>query len=161
MNQQEAIAAAAREWVGTAFHHQGRVKRTPQHRGGVDCLGLLIGIARELDLQSRQGMAIASLDRPTYAHQPDGTPLRHLMEEHLIRREKAFPELGDIILFQIRNDLKHIGIITANENKLNNNSIYFVHAFAPARGVVETLCDAIWLARIEAVYRFPPTMKSE
>ncbi len=42
----EQIAAASRSWIGTAFHHQGRTKKTTGHKGGVDCLGLLVGVAK-------------------------------------------------------------------------------------------------------------------
>ena len=36
----DAIVTCARSWIGTRFHHQGRLKKTQSHKGGVDCLGL-------------------------------------------------------------------------------------------------------------------------
>lgn len=38
------VVASARSWVGTQYRHQGRGKT------GVDCIGLLVVVARELDL---------------------------------------------------------------------------------------------------------------
>ena len=44
MNRQDVVTAA-REWIDTPFHHQARLKGV-----GVDCVGLVIGVARELAL---------------------------------------------------------------------------------------------------------------
>jgi hypothetical protein len=34
--------AQARTWIGTPFHHQGRLKGV-----GCDCLGLIVGVAED------------------------------------------------------------------------------------------------------------------
>ncbi len=39
------VVRVARTWLGTPYHHQGRVKGA-----GVDCAGLSVGVAKELGL---------------------------------------------------------------------------------------------------------------
>lgn len=48
----ETIIKTARTWLGTKFHHQGRIKRSKQNLGGCDCVGLIIGIGNELGIKS-------------------------------------------------------------------------------------------------------------
>ncbi len=75
------IVACARGWIGTRFHHQGRIKKTESHKGGVDCLGLLAGVAAELDLLGSDGMPLIAADETDYAHQPDSAaPLQKLSQ---------------------------------------------------------------------------------
>ena len=55
----EDFLREARSWVGTRYVHQGRVKRNAHNLGGCDCLGLLVGVVRELrmlsDVRDSQG----------------------------------------------------------------------------------------------------------
>ena len=45
MTSRADVVAAALAWTDTPFHHQARLKGV-----GVDCVGLVIGVARELGL---------------------------------------------------------------------------------------------------------------
>jgi hypothetical protein len=36
MHDSHPIVACARSWIGTRFHHQGRLKKADGHKGGVD-----------------------------------------------------------------------------------------------------------------------------
>jgi hypothetical protein len=74
------IVACARGWLGTRFHHQGRVKKTATHAGGVDCLGLLIGIASELNLKGKDNLPLYLADKTSYPHYPDVKPLMEALK---------------------------------------------------------------------------------
>lgn len=140
-----AIVTAARGWLGTRFHHQGRVRRSATHAGGVDCLGLLVGVARELDLRNRQGIPLASFDETDYPHQPDGIRLRRRLAELLAAVPASEIQPGDILLLNIDNHPQHLAIVSFDNA--------MIHAYAQARAVVEHPIDGWWRAAITASYR--------
>lgn len=127
------IVAAARSWLGTPFQHQGRVKRI-----GVDCAGLIIGVVREL--------GISADDLTGYGRQPDSDELRRLCREQMrpIALEAARP--GDVYLIEIDGRPQHLAFAT---------DIGLLHAYAPARKVVEHGIDAGWRARLVAAFALP------
>ena len=148
MTTGDNIVAAARGWLGTRFHHQGRFKKTAQHAGGVDCLGLLVGVARELDIQGPTQGGIYMFDETDYSHYPDAAKLKAQLELLLCSIPREGMGCGDVALFKIDGMAQHLGIISQLEGKR-----HVIHAYAPARCVVEHALDAWWLERIEAVYR--------
>ena len=58
----EHITAQARTWLDTAYHHQGRLKKSARGKGGVDCLGLVIGVIDELGMQDGNGNPLVNAD---------------------------------------------------------------------------------------------------
>ena len=143
------IIHAARSWLGTRFQHQGRVKRSVQHHGGCDCLGLLLGVAEELDLRSRDGSRLAALLIPAYGHAPDSHLLKAQLTHHLLEVSKEAVQSGDIGLFCIDGSARHLGIMAMYDA----DSYGLIHAYAPARRVVEHRMDAGWWQSLDAVYR--------
>jgi cell wall-associated NlpC family hydrolase len=151
MSQGDDIVRVARTWIGTRYHHQGRLKADPpRHRGGVDCLGLLAGVAQELDLRDGKGVALATFDRTDYAHCVAGEPLRETLRGLL--REKKAGELapGDVVLFALDRAPQHLAI--ASRAASGEAGWHMVHAYATARGVVEHRLDDAWRARIVALF---------
>jgi NlpC/P60 family putative phage cell wall peptidase len=133
----EAIIAEARTWLGTPFLHQGRLKGA-----GVDCAGLVIGIARALELPHA--------DVDGYGRQPR----RGLLEAELaaqmdpIALEDLAP--GDVLLLRIERDPQHLAVVSSLE------PLAVVHAYAGgglARCVEHDL-DPRWLRRIIGAYRY-------
>jgi cell wall-associated NlpC family hydrolase len=145
---QERVVASARGWLGTRFHHQGRLKKTDTHKGGVDCLGLLVGVAAELGLKSKTGDPIITYDRREYTHTPDTTQLKNVLEAIL----EPVPIEGiceaDTVLMNVDGRPQHMGIVS---NLSNNPGL--IHAYAPARAVVEHPMDTFWSGRIVAAFR--------
>lgn len=94
------VVAEARTWLGTPFHHQARVKGV-----GVDCAGLVIGVARSLDLVP------ASFDVTGYARNPDGKSLLAFCDEHMHRIERSEMQPGDILVLRWDHDPQHLGIV--------------------------------------------------
>lgn len=130
--QNSNIITAARGWIGTPFHHQGRLKNV-----GVDCLGLLIGVAIELGLHDNNGNKLSDYDDRTYGHIPDEkllynglckvlTPVKHVAA-------------GNVGLFSIDKTARHLGVFGDGAQYLT-----LIHAYAPARKVVEHRFDNEW-----------------
>ena len=46
MITKEDVVREAKTWLGTPFHHQGRLKGV-----GVDCAGVIVCVAKELKLK--------------------------------------------------------------------------------------------------------------
>lgn len=148
MTSNADIVAAARGWLGTRFHHQGRIKKTTTHRGGVDCLGLLVGIARDLDLRLPDGTPLAGLDQTDYTHFPDTDRLRRRLELALYPVPVKAIEPGHALLLRIESLPQHMAIVsTAGAHTA------IIHAYAPSRAVVEHVLDDAWRQRIVAAYR--------
>lgn len=148
----DAIVACARGWIGTQFHHQGRLKRTSAHRGGVDCLGLLVGVAHELGLKDAHGHLLEIFDERDYSHQPDSVRLQEKLKQLMTPMPHEQMRAGDVVLMNVGQEPQHLGIIT----KYNAGGSYvagLLHAYAQARGVVEHALDEAWRARIVQVYR--------
>ncbi len=135
------IVACARGWVGTRFHHQGRLKKSDTHKGGVDCLGLLIGVAKELDLP------FTEYDETSYSHYPDTEKLR----QNLARAMQEIPieniKIGDVLLLNVDGNPQHLAIVSELSGELA-----IIHAYAPARAVVEHTLDSWWMERVVAAF---------
>lgn len=142
------IITCARSYLGTRFHHQGRLKKTAHSKGGIDCLGLLAGVAAELQLRGKNGEMLALFDRSDYSHQPDTAELRRRLDRLLIAIPHEQMRAGDIALFEIDGMAQHMGIITDYAGGTG-----LIHAYAPARAVVEHALDACWRDKIAGLYR--------
>lgn len=171
------IVQAARGWIGTRFHHQGRLKKTDTDKGGVDCLGLLIGVAAELNLP------FTHYDETSYSHYPDTQKLRNSLAGAMQEISIVEIRAGDILLFNIDNNPQHLAIVSdateefavcllekgisqgrqgevyglVHESKLdagkNLNQASIIHAYAPARAVVEHALDDWWRGRVAGAFR--------
>lgn len=143
----EAIVAQARSWIGTPFHHQGRVKGV-----GVDCIGLLVGIAAELALTDDKGIPLADYDKPNYSPLPDGKNLKSAVSLHLLELPSIGEALlGDVYLFRFQHDPQHVGILS----ELPDGAPSIIHCYSNTGKVVEHRLNDTWRKLIVAAYRFP------
>jgi len=136
------VVAAARRWLGTPWHHQGRLIGV-----GVDCGGLVVGVAQSL------GLAVAD-HPPGYARVPDGHSLRRIVEQQCIRIPCS--EEGAVALFRWDAAPQHLAIVSRLPE-----GWALIHAWAQARRVVEHLWTAEWQDRLVSdaagplIYRLP------
>lgn len=142
------VVQTARGWRGVAFAHQGRT------RAGIDCLGLLIVVAEDLDLLFEEARASARDDR-TYGHQPDTNKLFEGLMRHLVRIPHNQMQAGDIVLLRIDGSPQHLAILSDYPHP---ESWGIIHAYAPARKVVEHRLSSDWQRNIAAVFRLPQLM---
>lgn len=138
MTARDQVVACARTWIGTRFHHQGRVKNV-----GCDCAGLVIGVAQELGL--------SDFDVTGYARLPDGEYLKALCDKHLSRIPLNAIQPGDVLLMKFAEHPQHLAIVADYAH--GGDSI--IHAYAPSKKVVETRLDTTWWLRVVAAYRIP------
>lgn len=132
------VVAKAREYLHTPFVHQGRLKGI-----GVDCVGLLIGIAHELD--------VCEVEQVAYRRQEDGRVLLEMLEKHLTRLpEDAEPLPGRILAFRYRNAPQHAAVVTEADGE---GRFSIIHALE--RGVVEHALDERWKRRLCGIFEIP------
>ena len=135
----EEIVAAAVNWVGTPYRHQGA------RRGvGCDCLGLVRGVWAEVYGAEAEAPGPYSMD---WAEAGDGEPLLEAARRHCVGVDRR-PQRGDLILFRWRAGMpaKHAGIAIGPD--------HFVHAYSGAAVVVSPLVPQ-WRRRIAGVFAFP------
>jgi len=128
------VVLQARTWLHTPYHHQGRLKGV-----GVDCAGLVIGVARELGL--------STFDITGYTARPDGDSLRQACQAQMqpLTIEQLRP--GDVLLFRFDAHPGHLGFLVGIDTLL--------HAYLPRRRVVEHSLDAAWWHQVAGCYRLP------
>lgn len=140
MIEAEQVVAAAKGWLGTPYLHQAAKKNL-----GCDCLGLILGVGRELgvDLPGKVPPYSASWRDPNA-----GTLLQDRADHHLRRQNSRPPCPGDILLFRMRRDLpaKHCAILIAPDQ--------MIHA-QEGVGTIQLAFDAPWQRRLVAHYTFP------
>lgn len=152
--ENQHIIAVARGWIGTRFRHQGRMRAQPPHSGGVDCLGLLIGVASALELRARDGSLLAAHDTVSYSKSPDGVALRRTLDKLLWPVSAAACGPGDIALFLMDGQPQHVAILTEYPVGTGEAAVLgMVHAYAQARRVVEHRLDDAWRKRLVSAYR--------
>lgn len=144
----QCVVDAARSWIGTRFSHQGRRKKNGADKGGVDCLGLLVGVADECGLM-QHGKALARFDERDYGHYPCEKRLLEGLLKHFERYDKNEIQVGDVVLVRIDEHAQHVGII----GDYASDEFSLIHAYAPARVVVEHRLDESWMSRVVCVLR--------
>ncbi len=142
------VVRAARGWLGTRFHHQGRIKKSHTHAGGVDCLGLLVGVAAELKLRQPEGLLLHEFDEQDYSHLPDTARLKCALDTLLLPLGSNPIQPADIVLLEVDGRAQHLGLISDYAGGLG-----MIHAYAPARCVVEHALDEYWLSHLAGSYR--------
>lgn len=138
------IMEEARTLRNVRFSHQGR-------KNGLDCLGLIIAVANGLKLRDKHERLLASHDRLDYTKSPKSNILCNSLEAALLHIPTDEMKAGDILLFQMDQNPQHLAIVTDYDATTPG----IIHAYAPARKVVEHALDISWRKRIIACYRIP------
>lgn len=127
------IVAAARGWIGTPYRHQGSLKRV-----GCDCLGLLLGVWREITGEDASPLPAYT---PDWAEAGGHETLAEGLRQRLTEIAPAEARAGDVVLFRWRAHLpaKHAGILTAPDR--------MVHAQEHA-AVAEVALNGWWRRRM-------------
>lgn len=129
------IIETARSFVGTPYHHQGRLPGV-----GMDCVGMIVCVARALNL--------AVEDYTRYSANPDGSLLDRV-EASLVRIPTELAIAGDVVMFYIQQPTlpQHLAILS---------DVGMIHAFdGGSRRVVEVSLSETWRKRIVAAFKFP------
>lgn len=133
------IVECASLYLGTPYHHQGRMLGV-----GVDCIGLLAGVASRLGIPHQ--------DQTDYSPRPDGASLERAMHKNLVpvSTDGTF-QPGDIFVFwfMTRRLATHVGIAIEKG--------WMIHTFNGMHNgkVVRVPVDDFWKKRYMATFRFP------
>lgn len=137
------IIKCAKSFLGTLYHHQGRVKGS-----GIDCVGLIIEVAKELNL--------STYDIDGYNLIGDGV---NLLEEFVSQCvPTAEPEPGDILVFTIDGVPRHCGIMSTlsfGREPWQNHCYSVIHSARAYKGVTEHVLDKERQESICAAFVFP------
>lgn len=128
----QQIVDEARTWLGTPFVHQGRLKGV-----GVDCIGLVICVARDL--------AIYDYDFNNYRVIPNPRKMGDELKKNLIPKKYEDLQMGDIIWFRIRSLPQHVGIKTDTG---------FIHAYSENKKVLEVDFTGKWIDLVYQIFSY-------
>lgn len=148
MVDRNEIIRVARSWIGTRFHHQGRLKKDKNDKGGVDCIGFVLGVADELDIKYK-GIKLNNFDRNDYPKVPIGNQLKEEFSKYLDEIDISSVKTGDILMFKFDITPQHVGIVAKEGADCN-----IIHCYMQARGVVEHKLDECWQSRIVTAFKF-------
>lgn len=140
-----AIVVAARQWIGTPYHHQA------SRRGvGCDCLGLVRGVWR--DLYGREAETPPPYSRD-WAEASGVETMLSAAQRHLAPVACANVRPGDVLIFRLRADCvaKHVAILATPST--------MIHA-SEGSPVAEVALSPWWRRRIAAAFVFPGSSPS-
>ena len=124
-----SLIAAARAYLGVPWRHQGR------SLFGIDCVGLLVCVARDLDIPVE--------DMRAYEREPRAHDLARMLRRHCVSVPVADRRRGDIVL--MGRPSTHVGFLT------EGNPFGLIHV--PTNGAcVEVRFDPD-IHRLRAAYR--------
>ncbi len=148
---QDELIAQARTWLGTKYHHQGRLKKSKRGDGGADCLGLVIGVIHELNILDANGKPLAEADEFNYSMYPEQGRLVRSISKHLKEVPIDKMQVGDLLLFRTFKDPQHVGLLT----EYPSGGAGLIHCNSSAGRVVEQPLTDTWIRMLTHVYRFP------
>lgn len=136
MTTRADVVQTARTWENVPFRHQGRT------RNGVDCVGLLVVVARTLGL--------SNYDFTNYDRRPGGDFLSHFQDNcrEVVPITRARP--GDIIVFNQAIYPCHVGILTEYHGQPG-----VIHSLVTYRRVREMAYEGQWEAEARFAFEFP------
>jgi len=134
------IVEAARQWIGTPYHHQA------SRRGiGTDCLGLVRGVWRDIYGSDAETPPAYSRD---WAESGGQETMLAAASRHLERIDVSDIAPGDAVVFRLRLGVvaKHVAIVASAST--------MIHAMEGAP-VCEVSFSHWWRRRVAGAFRFP------
>lgn len=113
------VVREARSWLDTPYIHQHRSKGH-----GVDCVGLVIGVARAL------GLVEPDFDVTGYEPTPDGKTLLSECDRFMDRISFHLMKPGHVLVLRFDVDPQHMGIV----GDYMHGGLTLIHAYARSNG---------------------------
>lgn len=143
----DAVIDEARTWHGTRWRHQGRRKGI-----AVDCVGLIIGVARNLKLEPRHAPG-TTFDTTDYDMLPDGGRLMALCQKTMIQYHGK-PAPGIVGVFRFDAAPQHLGLLT-DRGMIHSHSKAHLTGKRGAGWCVEHPFADVWRNRMVAMFKLP------
>lgn len=124
---------SARHYLGTPFHHHGRLKGI-----GVDCLGLILCAASDSGIPLRENFG--------YGQNPGRNTAATGLSEQLDEMELCEAAAGDVLLCWVGNP-------KISQHMLIATDISTVIHCTPDHGVIEDRFDDNWASRVTKCFR--------
>jgi len=103
--QREAVLKEAREWIGTPYRHEGRIKG---YRGGVDCGQILACIFENAGMRSK--ITTTSYPMQWALHQHEELYIKELKKyAREITEDEVLP--ADIVIYKVAHTFSHGAIV--------------------------------------------------
>lgn len=150
----EIVVETARTWLGTPFKYYGRTKKTKYTPGGCDCVGLLIGIASELNYHTHN-KPVKFFDKTQYSKIKNHTQLSNNLGKYFKEVNLNNMSAGQIVVLKINKYLEHVGILGEYpSHDSGQQNLTLIHAYIQAGKVVEHSLTEEWRYKIVSVYKF-------
>lgn len=133
------IVSAARSYLNVPWRHQAR------SRLGVDCVGLVICIARDL------GIVPPTFDIGGYGREPDGASLIRHLDTRLSRVPRQQLAPGHVVCVAFAKNPQHIGIV----GDYVHGGLSIIHAASTYGRVLETRLLFSESMRFVSAYELP------
>jgi hypothetical protein len=131
----EQVTAEARGWLGVRWRHQGRT------RAGVDCAGLVVMVARALEL--------TDYDATGYSRRASGFDFVRHFQAAMQSVRVAEAQAGDVLVFADGAYPCHCGFLS-----LWQDHPHLIHAHVSRRQVVEEPYLGEWPGSVRFAFRF-------
>lgn len=141
----EQVVNEARRYIGTPYSHQGRVITR-----ALDCVGLVLCTADELNLVDREGEPFSKNEYPSYAATPSDIFVHRECQRRLLQCPMNELAPGCIVTMKAPIAV-HSGIVGIIGGELS-----LIHAYnGGTYKCVEHRIDDKWKRRIVGVFKYP------
>lgn len=149
MTTRAQVIAKAREFAGTPFKDQHRMKGK---KGGVDCVGIVLLVAEELGICYNDTQEMKGSDYQNYSAQGLNSFVLTECRKRLIEKPVMQMKAGDVVVMRVPDIPCHAGILAERDGHL-----YLIHALndGPQGKVTEHILDFKWQRRICGVFEYP------
>ena len=130
----ERYAQQALQWLGVPYQHRGTT------RGGCDCTGLLIGVARELGCL--QDYELRKYPPDWNLHGMADNYIAEQLGQLAVPVPNSEAAAGDILIMHFGRCLAHCGILVDRPKML------MVHCWRPSRKVTYSIVGQAWKWRL-------------
>lgn len=118
--------------------------------GGVDCIGLTIGLIDEPGIQDGGGHSLVAADECNYSMHPGRGRLVDSISGHWHELPPDQRRRGDLLLFRTFRDPQHAGLLT----EYPSGGAGLIHCSSSAGQVMEQPLSDTWRRMLTHVYRF-------
>ena len=146
LSKRKEIIEEAKNWVGTPYLHQARVKGLT---GGVDCAMLVAGIAYNVGIINDEIIKRIPPYPVQWNMHSDFPLLTTVMESFgCLHKNNNEKQPGDILVFKIGRVPAHLAVLIEND--------FMVHAYGGSiNKVIVSRFDERWIKRWKETYTFP------